>query len=44
MMEKQKEKEKNNINKDIPRIKGRKAQIANLLLAIIDSFDNTKKN
>jgi len=44
MMEKQKEKEKKNINNDIPRIKGRKAQIANLLLAIIDSFDNTKKN
>ena len=41
-MEKEKEKEKK--KKDTPHVKGRKAQIANLLLAIIDSFDNTKKN
>ena len=42
-MEKEKEKEKEK-KKNIPHVKGRKAQIANLLLAIIDSFDNTKKN
>ena len=40
----EKEKEKKKEKKDIPHVKGRKAQIANLLLAIIDSFDNTKKN
>ena len=48
-MELQKEKKKEtkketkNINNDTQYIKGRKAQIANLLFTIIDRFNNPKK-
>lgn len=42
-MELQKEKETKNIKKNTPGIKGRKAQIASLILAIIDTFDNNTK-